>query len=65
MIFAVSFQSELNIYADLIEELFELLYDCVHKGFWQSEHNTKSHRDIAHRSCMVMRMLADVLNKYR
>ncbi|KAI5637938.1 rotatin, an armadillo repeat protein, centriole functioning domain-containing protein [Phthorimaea operculella] len=57
--------NELNTCLNLVECLIQLLLDCVSDCFWRSEHNTKTLRDIAHKSCMVMRLLGDLLNKYR
>ncbi|CAG9096992.1 unnamed protein product [Plutella xylostella] len=57
--------NELNICISLVESLIGLLLDCVNASFWTMDHNTKTYRDIAHKSCMVMRMFGDLLRKYR
>ncbi|KAL0842160.1 hypothetical protein ABMA28_014333 [Loxostege sticticalis] len=56
---------ELNICLDLSQALIGLLLDCVSEAFWCMDHSTKTHRDIAHKSCMVMRLLGDLLMKYK
>ncbi|CAH2251030.1 jg11793 [Pararge aegeria aegeria] len=56
---------ELNTSLSLIEKLIELLLNCVNEHFWSVEHTSKIHRDIAHKACMVMRMLGELLTKYR
>ncbi|XP_053625820.1 rotatin-like [Plodia interpunctella] len=55
---------ELTICINLVEHLVQLLLDCVSDEFWSSDHTTKTHRDISHKSCMVMRLLGDLLMKY-
>ncbi|CAH2073764.1 unnamed protein product, partial [Iphiclides podalirius] len=57
--------NELNICLDLVESLIQFLLDCVDERFWLAEHSTKSHKDIAHKSCMLMRILGELLIKYR
>ncbi|RVE48976.1 hypothetical protein evm_006334 [Chilo suppressalis] len=56
---------EINKCLDLLESLIKLLLACVDECFWREDHSTKTHRDIAHKSCMVMRLLGDLLDKYR
>ncbi|XP_012549479.1 rotatin isoform X2 [Bombyx mori] len=56
---------ELNTFLQLIEVLVGLLFDCVTEKFWSVDHTSKTHRDISHKSCMVMRVLGDILTKYR
>ncbi|XP_028161854.1 rotatin-like [Ostrinia furnacalis] len=56
---------ELNTCLDLAESLIDLLLDCVSESFWCVDHSTKTHRDIAHKSCMVMRLLGDLIMKYK
>ncbi|CAH0720929.1 unnamed protein product, partial [Brenthis ino] len=56
---------ELNICLCLVESLIILLLDCVTERFWSADHMTKTHRDIAHKSCMAMRMLGELTMKYR
>ncbi|KAI8434887.1 hypothetical protein MSG28_003373 [Choristoneura fumiferana] len=55
----------LNICLSLVESLIQLLLDCVSERFWAVDHVSKTHRDIAHKSCMVMRLLGDLLMKYK
>ncbi|XP_023948236.2 rotatin [Bicyclus anynana] len=57
--------NELNVSLCLIENLIELLLNCVSEKFWSSEHTSQVHRDIAHKACMVMRTLGELLTKYR
>uniref|UniRef100_A0A2A4J928 Rotatin N-terminal domain-containing protein n=1 Tax=Heliothis virescens TaxID=7102 RepID=A0A2A4J928_HELVI len=56
---------ELNTCLCLIESLVELLLDCVNDNFWSMDHNAKTYRDISHKSCMTMRLMGDLLIKYR
>ncbi|KAF9421823.1 hypothetical protein HW555_002263, partial [Spodoptera exigua] len=56
---------ELNTCLCLIEGLVELLLDCINDSFWIMDHNAKTYRDISHKSCMAMRLMGDLLNKYR
>ncbi|CAH0701750.1 unnamed protein product [Spodoptera exigua] len=56
---------ELNTCLCLIESLVELLLDCINDSFWIMDHNAKTYRDISHKSCMAMRLMGDLLNKYR
>ncbi|XP_063892292.1 rotatin [Helicoverpa armigera] len=56
---------ELNTCLCLIESLVELLLDCVNDNFWSMDHNAKTYRDISHKSCMSMRLMGDLLIKYR
>ncbi|CAK1581817.1 unnamed protein product [Parnassius mnemosyne] len=56
---------ELNSCLSLIEALIQLLLDCVTEKFWVVEHSTKTHKNIAHKSCMTMRMLGDLMIKYK
>ncbi|XP_034840583.1 rotatin isoform X1 [Maniola hyperantus] len=56
---------ELNTSLSLIEKLIELLLKCVNEQFWSMEHTSRTHRDIAHKACMVMRMSGELLTKYR
>ncbi|XP_045542789.1 rotatin [Papilio machaon] len=56
---------ELNTCLDLIDSLIQLLLKCVSEQFWIAEHSYKTHKDIAHKTCMLMRMLGDLLIKYR
>ncbi|XP_072943902.1 rotatin-like [Epargyreus clarus] len=56
---------ELNICLNLVECLINLLMDCVKGSFWSADHSTRTQRDIAHKSCMVMRTIGDLLAKYR
>ncbi|XP_038215912.1 rotatin-like [Zerene cesonia] len=56
---------DLNTCLSLIEALVEFLLECVDENFWISDHNSKTQRDIAHKSCMTMRMLGDLLLKYQ
>lgn len=58
-------QNELNICLNLCDCLVQLLLSCVGDGFWRLDHNTKTYRDIAHKSSMAMRLLGDLLTKYR
>ncbi|XP_041977867.1 rotatin-like isoform X2 [Aricia agestis] len=55
---------QINTCLSLVDSMLKLLLDCVTKKFWRVEHSTKTHRDIAHKSCIVMRMLGDLLTKY-
>ncbi|XP_022112625.2 rotatin [Pieris rapae] len=55
---------ELSLCICLVEELTKLLLDLVDDSFWVSDHSSKVERDIAHKSCMTMRMLGDLLMKY-
>ncbi|XP_059057157.1 rotatin-like [Achroia grisella] len=55
---------ELNTCLSLVECLIKLLTDCVSETFWSVDHNSKTLRDISHKSCMVMRLLGDLLMKY-
>ncbi|CAG4911339.1 unnamed protein product [Colias eurytheme] len=56
---------DFNTCLSLIEALVEFLLECVDESFWTSDHNSKTQRDIAHKSCMTMRMLGDLLIKYQ
>ncbi|XP_052757353.1 rotatin-like isoform X2 [Galleria mellonella] len=56
---------ELNIRLSLVECLVKFLIDCVSDSFWSIDHNSKILRDISHKSCMIMRLLGDLLMKYR
>ncbi|CAD0196842.1 unnamed protein product [Chrysodeixis includens] len=56
---------ELNTCMCLVESLVELLLDCVNDCFWSMDHSAKTYRDISHKSCMVMRLLGDLLDKYK
>ncbi|GBP57007.1 Cytochrome P450 6a2 [Eumeta japonica] len=56
---------ELSMSVLIVENLINLLLDCVSDEFWKFEHSSKTQRDIAHKSCMAMRLLADLLNKYK
>ncbi|XP_063620705.1 rotatin-like [Cydia splendana] len=55
----------LNTCLSLVESLIQLLLECVTESFWIADHTSKTHRDIAHKSCMVMRLLGDLLTKYK
>ncbi|XP_061711594.1 uncharacterized protein LOC133520923 isoform X2 [Cydia pomonella] len=55
----------LNTCLSLVESLIQLLLECVKESFWIADHTSKTHRDIAHKSCMVMRLLGDLLTKYK
>ncbi|KAM3963108.1 rotatin [Aphomia sociella] len=55
---------ELNTCISLVEYLIKFLLECVSDIFWKVDHNSKILRDIAHKSCMVMRLLGDLLMKY-
>ncbi|KAL4710717.1 hypothetical protein ACJJTC_004362 [Scirpophaga incertulas] len=59
------FSKETNVRVHLVESLIQLLLTCVSKKFWAGDHFSKTQRDIAHKCCMVMRLLADLLVKYR
>ncbi|XP_075969669.1 rotatin-like [Anticarsia gemmatalis] len=56
---------ELNTCLCLVDSLIGLLLDCINSSFWNTDHVSKVHRDISHKSCMVMRLLGDLLLKYR
>ncbi|KAG6442642.1 hypothetical protein O3G_MSEX002455 [Manduca sexta] len=56
---------DINTCLCLVESLVELLMDCVNENFWCVDHNTKTYRDLAHKSCMVMRLMGDLIIKYR
>ncbi|XP_050680905.1 rotatin-like isoform X2 [Leptidea sinapis] len=52
---------EFNTCLSLVEALIEFLLECVTESFWSADHSAKSQRDIAHKSCMLMRLLGDLL----
>ncbi|KAJ8722655.1 hypothetical protein PYW07_003835 [Mythimna separata] len=56
---------ELNTCVCLVESLVELLLDCINDTFWSMDHSSKTYRDISHKSCMAMRLMGDLLFKYR
>ncbi|XP_060800326.1 rotatin [Amyelois transitella] len=56
--------NELTTCINLVEQLVTLLLECVDEDFWISDHSSKTHRDISHKSCMSMRLLGDLLTKY-
>ncbi|CAH2086384.1 unnamed protein product [Euphydryas editha] len=55
----------LNTCLCLVKSLIDLLLASVSEDFWIQEHKSKIHRDIAHKSCMAMRMLGDLMTKFK
>lgn len=58
-------QNVLNTCLCLVKSLIDLLLVSVSEDFWVQEHKSKIHRDIAHKSCMAMRMLGDLMTKFK
>ncbi|XP_026494839.2 rotatin-like [Vanessa tameamea] len=57
--------NDFNTCLCLVESLIELLLRCVTETFWVQDHSSKIHRDIAHKACMVMRMLGELVTKFK
>ncbi|CAK1545280.1 unnamed protein product [Leptosia nina] len=55
---------EHSVCLSLIEALVAFLLDCVDENFWKTDHSSKTQRNIAHKSCMAMRMLGELVSKY-
>ncbi|XP_068629806.1 rotatin [Battus philenor] len=56
---------QINICLNLIDSLISLLLDCVTDQFWIVEHSSKTHKDIAHKTCMLMRVLGELIANYK